>query len=59
MRKGLTSHGDPDWGRVRPPLCALDAARAGSVLAVRRDVGFTMPGYPGRSPADYGARGVT
>jgi 4-hydroxy-tetrahydrodipicolinate synthase len=37
---------DPDWGRVRPPLCALDAASAGSLLAALREAGFDMPGYP-------------
>jgi 4-hydroxy-tetrahydrodipicolinate synthase len=39
---------DPAWRAVRPPLCALDDATAGSVLAALRDAGFDMPGYPGR-----------
>jgi len=38
--------GDPTWARVRPPLCALDDAATGAVMASLRAAGFDMPSYP-------------
>jgi 4-hydroxy-tetrahydrodipicolinate synthase len=35
---------DPSWGRVRPPLLALDADQAASLKRELADIGFTMPG---------------
>jgi 4-hydroxy-tetrahydrodipicolinate synthase len=38
--------GDPDWAVVRPPLVALDAGTAASVLGALRAADFEMAGYP-------------
>ena len=35
---------DPEWGTVRPPLVALDAARRDALLAELGALGFEMPG---------------
>ncbi len=38
--------GDPAWRTVRPPLCALDDAPAGTLMAALRAVGFAMADHP-------------
>jgi 4-hydroxy-tetrahydrodipicolinate synthase len=35
---------DPSWGRVRPPLLALDADQTASLERELAEIGFTMPG---------------
>jgi 4-hydroxy-tetrahydrodipicolinate synthase len=46
--KGVAAEysGRREWALVRPPLTALDAAAASTLLAELQAAGFSMPGYP-------------
>ena len=43
---------DPQWNRVRPPLCAMSEPVAADLLQALRNAGFDMPG---RAPRQIGA----